>query len=174
MSHTAFAAIRLSHLLLALAIVLPGGAALAHQHGDHPPAPDSLLNGSEPRGVIAKSIREEKLSEGVDSNNLAFVVMRTTRAPGTRTPIHQHDFGGTTCVLAGQMTLFLEGAEPRTAVAGECYYMPSGKRMAGSNTGTDNAVMLDIFHLPQGQPVWRVVEEAGKALQNQFAETGKP
>lgn len=58
------------------------------------------------------------------------------------------------------MTLYLEGAEPARAVA--------GKAMAGVNTGTVDAVMLDVFLTPIGQPVWTVVESAGRDMQNQF------
>src|SRR5690606_38274572 len=100
--------------------------------------------------------KEERVLDTTDNEGRQVIVARTTRAPGTRTPLHLHEFGGTTCVLEGEMTLYLEGSTPQKAVAGQCYYMPAAKAMAGVNTGTTNAVMLDIFKVPEGQPVWSV------------------
>jgi hypothetical protein len=74
----------------------------------------------------------------------------TYRKPGTRAPIHIHPFGGETCIVYGQMTLWLENVA-RTATttfprkAGECYWMPPNARMSGSNEGTHAAVMIDTF-----------------------------
>lgn len=123
-------------------------------------------------GVMARSLKEERILNAPDGKGNEAIVARTTRAPGTRTPLHLHEHGGTTCVLEGEMTLYLEGAEPARASAGQCYFMPAGKAMAGVNTGTVNAVMLDVFLVPTGQSVWTVVESAGRQLQDQF-ETHK-
>ena len=119
-------------------------------------------------GKMARSLKEERVLTTPAGQGNEAIVARTTRAPGTRTPLHLHEHGGTTCVLEGEMTLFMEGERPRRAVAGECYFMPAGKAMAGANTGTVNAVMLDVFTVPAGKPVWTVVESAGRELQNQF------
>jgi len=126
------------------------------------------LNGADLPGVMARSLKEQRLLQAPDGKGGETIVTRTTRAPGTRTPLHRHDYGGTTCVLEGEMTLYREGVAPKRAVAGQCYYMPANSEMAGVNTGTVNAVMLDIFQLPAGKPVWSVVEDKGKALQDQF------
>lgn len=158
-----------SNLLSCLTVAALLAATPAHARGPAPVAADSLINGSVPPGQIARSLHEERLSQGLDGQGNEMLVMRTTRAPGTRTPAHRHDFGGTTCVLEGEMTLFLEGAEPRRAPAGTCYYMPSGRSMVGANTGTVNAVMLDVFKVPVGQPVWTVVESGARELQDQFS-----
>jgi len=66
------------------------------------------------------------------------------------------------------MTLYMEGAQPQRAIAGDCYDMPAGLVMAGINTGDKNAVMYDIFTIPVGQPVWKVVEPGALEFQNQF------
>lgn len=95
-------------------------------------------------------------------------IHRTVRAPGTRAPIHFHDAGGATCVIEGEMTLYLPDTEPQRAVAGDCYYMPPGEPMSGVNTGTVDAVLLDIFTVPEGTPVWRVIED-GFDGESQFA-----
>lgn len=148
----------------ALASALP----VAQARGPADVIADPAEIGMQLPGVMARSIKEERLLEAQDGKGNVVTVARTTRAPGTRTPLHLHEYGGSTCVLEGEMTLFLEGAEPRRAVAGQCYYMPAGKAMAGVNTGTVNAVMLDTFLVPLGMPVWTVVETAGRELQNQF------
>jgi hypothetical protein len=69
---------------------------------------------------------------------------------GTRAPIHVHPFGGQTCVVWGQMTLWLEDVEGKkttttTKKSGECYWMPPNQRMSGVNDGETAAVMLDLF-----------------------------
>lgn len=74
----------------------------------------------------------------------------TYRKKGTRAPIHVHPFGGQTCVVWGQMTLWLEDVERKTTSTttkktGECYWMPPNQRMSGVNDGATAAVMLDLF-----------------------------
>lgn len=107
---------------------------------------------------------------GRDGRGNETIVHRTIRAPGTRAPVHYHDNGGTTCVLEGEMTLYLNGEEPDRAVAGDCYYMPPDVQMSGVNSGSQNAVLLDIFTVPIDAPVWRVVEEGALSIQDQFTE----
>ena len=78
----------------------------------------------------------------------------TVRAPGTRAPVHVHEQGGTTCLKQGEMTLYLEGAKPQRAVAGECDYMPAGRAMSGLNAGAVDADMFDSFVIPKRSPEW--------------------
>lgn len=88
----------------------------------------------------------------------------TRRAPGTRSPIHTHDFGGQTCIIEGEMTLYLEGAQPVTKKAGECYWMPPGPPMSGVNTATTDTLMFDIFYVPITEDVWTPLEPFEKLL----------
>jgi len=129
---------------------------------------DAQLNGSILPGTIARSINQKRLFNLNDGKGNQFIVERTTRAANTRTPIHLHDHGGVTCVIEGEMTLYLEKSEPKRAVAGECYYMPADLMMAGFNSGTTNAVMHDMFTLPLGASIWRVVEKNAESYQDQF------
>lgn len=154
-----------ARILAALPLIAMASASLAHGSAD---ADNLQAFAATLPGVIARSSNEEKLLKTPDGKGNEVIVARTTRAPGTRTPLHTHDHGGITCVLEGEMSLYQPGIAPQRAVAGQCYYMPANRVMAGINTGTTNAVMLDIFTAPQGSPVWSVVEESGKALQNQF------
>ena len=96
------------------------------------------------------------------------VVFRDERPAGTRSPIHEHPYGGVTCMVSGEMTLYLEGSEPQTAGPGQCYSMPPGTPMTGVNTGDGVAVLFDIFTVPEGEAVWKVVEEGQQDLQDSF------
>lgn len=78
------------------------------------------------------------------------LVERGTRKAGTRAVIHMHDHGGVTCILKGEMTIFMQGREPKTYPAGQCYYMPSGVVMAASNLGPQDVDLIDSFTLPPG------------------------
>jgi quercetin dioxygenase-like cupin family protein len=98
------------------------------------------------------------------------LIIKTIRAPGTRAPIHEHEFSGTTTVVQGEMTLYMDGHAPVKAVQGQSYFMPSGHRMTGVNTGHRDAVLFDTYVLPPFARHWRPVEPG-------FVEclgTGKP
>ena len=110
------------------------------------------LNGVIPPGVATAAKQQETLLRTPDGKGHESIVHRTVRAPGTRAPIHIHGYGGTTCVLEGEMTLLMEGGKPALAKAGTCYYMPPGIPMSGFNTGSVDAVMLDMFVVPVGEP----------------------
>ena len=134
-------------LVAALALAAPAAAATN--------LPDvTKINGKVPPGTPTFAFKSEVLSRGRIGHGDETVVIRTTRLAGTRAPIHTHDHGGTTCVLQGQMTLYMQGHEPMTARAGQCYFMPRGHLMTGVNSGKRTAVMLDIFTVPIGAPTW--------------------
>ena len=88
-------------------------------------------------------------------------VLLNTRGPGTRSAIHSHDSGGVTCILKGQLTLFVEGKAPITRSAGDCYYMPSGLRMIAFNSGRESAVYYDYFNFKAGTNLLTVREGGG-------------
>ena len=99
---------------------------------------------------------------------------RTVRAAGTRSPIHAHPYGGQTCILSGEMTLYLDGGTaPQRAGAGDCYWMPPFHRMSGVNTGTTEAVMIDTFITPSENEIWVVMEPGMQGDQDQFSASHK-
>ncbi len=116
----------------------------------------TTINGEVPPLRTTIAFKSQTVSVGDNGNGYQTIVIRTTRKAGTRSPIHTHDYGGTTCVLKGQMTLYLDGSKPATKKAGSCYFMPPGPLMAGLNTGKVTAVMIDMFTVPIGDPVWTV------------------
>lgn len=100
---------------------------------------------------------------------MVMVSSRTVREKGTRSPIHVHPYGGQTCVISGEMSLYLEGTnEVKVAGPGECYWMPAGRRMSGVNTADSATFMIDTFVVPAGEQVWIVVEPGMEDSQNQF------
>lgn len=137
-----------------------------------PPVADvTTINGQVPPGP-ATAVTESLTRLDIVDDNVQHLVYQDTREPGTRSPIHEHPYGGTTCVLSGQMTLFLEGSDPQVANAGDCYWMPPGLPMTGAATGTDYAVMIDTFAVPPGQPVWWVVEPGQEDISDEFGGGG--
>ena len=137
-----------------------------------PPAVDvSTINGKTPPGEATRVENSVTALDVVD-DGLQHLAYRDTRRPGTRSPIHVHPYGGTTCVLSGQMTLYLQGSEPQVANDGECYWMPPGLPMTGVSSGADDAVMIDNFAVPPGEPVWWIVEPGTEDISDQFGGGG--
>ena len=128
----------------------------------------NLINGEVPPMTPSKSMFETRLLTENYSNGWQVVTSRTVRQQGTRSPIHVHPYGGQTCVLSGEMTLYMDGAEPLVAGPGECYWMPPGRRMTGVNTAESATFMIDTFFVPKGEQVWIVVEPGMEDSQNQF------
>lgn len=96
----------------------------------------------------------------IDADGLRLVITEGTRPAGSRAAIHIHKYGGHTCVISGEITDFIEGHEPMVFPAGNCYYMPPNTLMTAANLGTTDAVLIDTFNLPVGEP--RItIREAG-------------
>lgn len=109
-----------------------------------------------PKRTLAKI-----LINRTEDNGRVTAVLFSERAPMTRSAIHAHDHGGVTCLIQGEMTLFVEGRDPIVREAGECYYMPPGVHMTGVNTGKEVAKFFDYFNYKAGESLLRVVEGGG-------------
>jgi len=122
----------------------------------------TTINGTVPPLIATSAMKSEVASDRLmqtgDGYARRSLVIKTTRAPGTRAPIHEHEFSGTTTVVQGEMTLYMDGHEPMKAVAGESYFMPPGHKMTGVNTGDQVAVMYDSYVLPPYARNWRPLE----------------
>lgn len=141
--------------------------------GGHEEEKVSMINGAVPPSKPTAASKSTTLLDVVQDGQ-RHLVFKDVRPEGTRSPIHEHPFGGATCMESGEMTLYLEGSEPQVAGPGECYWMPPGKPMSGVNTGGGPAVLIDMFTVPDGQPVWRVVEEGQESLQENFDSGNSP
>lgn len=128
------------------------------------------INGKPLPMTPSKSMFETRVLEATEGlEGRVIITSRTVRQAGTRSPIHMHPYGGQTCVVAGEMTLYMDGSVPQVAPEGTCYWMPPGRRMSGVNTAEGRAtIMLDTFIVPVGTQVWNVVEPGFEDAQNQF------
>jgi len=141
------------------------------------------INGKELPNKATKTMFEKRLLtiEQLDARGkptgMVLVTSRSVRDKGTRSPIHVHPYGGQTCVVSGEMSLYLEGTkEIKVAGPGDCYYMPAGRRMSGVNSADSVTIMIDTFVVPAGEQVWIVVEPGMEDAQDQFDKlfhTGK-
>lgn len=118
------------------------------------------INGSVPPGELLPLQNVKTLIDTIDAFGHRLVVTEGTRKAGTRVAIHVHKYGGYTCVLSGQITDFVDGREPMVHPANSCYYMPANTLMCASNLGTEDAVLIDTFNVPPGQPTI-TIREAG-------------
>lgn len=59
------------------------------------------------------------------------------------------------------MTLHMEGVSPIRIQEGDCYYMPSGVRMIGINSGRAVAKFHDFFNFREAGTSLSVVESKG-------------
>ena len=141
-------------ILVALAILAaaPPGLAAAE------PGSTTTINGSTPPGVATRLTDLKVMLDTVDADGNRLLVQQGIRKPGTRAPIHYHDYGGTTCVLSGTITDFVEGMPSATFPAGTCYYMTPDVAMTAVNLGTEDVRLIDTFVLPPGIATITVLE----------------
>jgi quercetin dioxygenase-like cupin family protein len=143
------------------------GSMTAQDHSQHTEHEVTTINGEVPPNTPTM-VTDSTIILDVVQDGQRHLVYRDERPPGTRAPIHEHPYGGATCMISGEMTLYLEGSEPQVAGPGDCYWMPPGLPMTGVNSGDEVAVLHDMFTVPDGQAVWIVVEAGQKKLQENF------
>ncbi len=135
----------------------------------------NLINGQPLPNTPGKAMAETRvITQPVTdargkSTGWVIISSRASRDVGTRAPVHVHPYGGQTCVLSGEMSLYLDG-EPTIMKAGpnECYWMPANRRMSAINTGSTASTFIDTFVVPAGEQVWLVVEPGLEDSQDQF------
>lgn len=118
----------------------------------------TTVNGATPPGTADSLSGMTVMLDTVQADGQRLLVQQGIREPGTRAPIHVHDYGGHTCVLSGTITDFMEGKEPETFSAGSCYYMPPDVPMTAANLGTEDVRLIDTFVLPPDAPAIIVLE----------------
>jgi len=118
----------------------------------------TTVNGATPPATAAPLSDLTVMLDTVQADGRRLLIQQGIRKPGTRAPIHSHDFGGHTCVLSGTITDFVEGEEPMTISAGSCYYMPPHVAMTAANLGNDDVRLIDTFILPPDAPAIIVLE----------------
>lgn len=130
----------------------------------------TTLDGKVPPGrptLVASSV---KVLEAPHAGGIARA-FREVRLAGTRSPIHVHPYGGWTCIVKGQATLYVQGRKPVTHRTGGCVNMPALIPMVNSNEGSTPTILIDNFIEPPGVPEWRIVEKGLTRLGDEFGES---
>jgi len=69
------------------------------------------------------------------------------------------------------MSLYIEDHEPLRIQTPGCFYMPSGKRMIGYNSGASIAILYDVFEGGSGFKHWSIHEKNGNgSFRGQFGD----
>ena len=118
----------------------------------------TTINGKLLPGLVADEVDTSIMLDTIDADGNQLIIRKGTRKAGTRIGIHIHKYGGHTCVLTGEITDFIEGREPRVFPSGTCYYMPPNIPMAAANLGTEDAILIDTFIVPPGEPTITILE----------------
>lgn len=117
---------------------------------------DNYVNGIEPTEQIGGTFKT-LLSE--TTNGITRYAGEVTRAPGQRSVVHYMTYTVTSCVIKGQATLVLEGTDPQTFKAGECYTMPAGVKGYIANRGKTTLKLLDVNTMPAGASSMVMLEQ---------------
>ncbi|MGC6500758.1 MAG: cupin domain-containing protein [Henriciella sp.] len=117
-----------------------------------------LINGYGLPGELKPLQNVTTMLDTIDADGNRLLVTRGVREAGTRIGIHVHKYGGHTCVLSGAITDFVEGRQPALFEAGSCYYMPPNVPMSAVNLGSEDAVLIDTFIVPPGEPFISILE----------------
>jgi len=108
-----------------------------------------ILNGSTVPGV-REPAKDIQILLNQKMTDKKILVIKAKRLPKTRAVLHTHKSGGVTCVLSGELTLYMEGSEPQNAKANTCYYMDPDKKMLSYNNGDSDAEFIDFFNVKNG------------------------
>ena len=79
-----------------------------------------IINGKKPPGAIKSLVNTKTLVDDIRPDGQRILAVRGTRLPGTRVPIHVHEFSGLTCIISGQITDFVEGEKDNVFGPGDC------------------------------------------------------
>lgn len=120
--------------------------------------PITKINGLTLPGEMKSLVNVKTMIDTMTDSGKRLIITQGTRPAGSRVGIHVHHYGGTTCVLSGAITDFVEGHPPMYWPAGTCYYMPPNTPMSAANLGSTDALLQDIFYLPPGEPTITIVE----------------
>lgn len=102
--------------------------------------PDNKINGTIPPGKVA-GIKKLMLNES--ENNKDYFVDYVTHNPGTRAPVHFHNFLVISCIISGVSTFYAEGSKPKEYHAGECYLMKPFVKGCAVNNSSKPVIMTD-------------------------------
>lgn len=97
--------------------------------------------------------RRVLLTQDLQIPNYQTVFVEVTIPAGGREGRHTHPGSTVVHVQEGQLTLDLEGAQSKTYMPGETFYIESGKVHEGINNGTSRVRALASFVVEKGKPL---------------------
>ena len=118
---------------------------------------EPYLNGQRLSATPALSEKTTTVYDYV-KDGFEYASFTNTRAAGLRVAAHIHPFPSKTTVLQGEVTVFMDGAQPQVFKAGDTYEMPAFVRMAPLSSGDVPMVVQDFFVIPVGLPLWIIDE----------------
>lgn len=89
-----------------------------------------------------------QLKIGGQETRGALSIVEQTTVPQARPPLHRHTFDEVHYVLEGEYEYYLEGEEPRRALAGTIVFVPSGVAHTYKNVGSTPGRILAIYSPP--------------------------
>ena len=146
------------NIFVAVVLVLTHIAAFADTECRVYNPPITKINGMTLPAEMKPLVDVKTMMDTKTETGQRLIITQGIRLAGTRVAIHVHRHGGTTCVLKGAITDFVEGQPPKYWPAGTCYYMPANTPMSAANLGSEDAVLQDIFLLPPNDPTITIVE----------------
>ncbi|HEY0189672.1 MAG TPA: cupin domain-containing protein [Kofleriaceae bacterium] len=81
------------------------------------------------------------------------VIARGEFAAGAAPPRHTHPGDELGYVLAGELTVEIDGAPPVKLVAGDTFFVPAGAIHTARNTGKLPAVAISTYIVEKGKPL---------------------
>ena len=124
------------------------------------------INGELLPGTPWPTVNSQVLLDTVNAEGQRVHIVKATRKAGTRVGIHFHRYGGTTLILKGVMTDYVQGVPTATygptEQAGCAYYMPPCTPMSAAAL-TEDVELIDIFVGPPGEPFIEIMEPSWPA-----------
>jgi len=135
-----------SHLILAIAL-------LAGIWGAQASAETPKAAAAPPAAMPAGFKRVELQRHDIAQANHEAVQARGEFEAGAAVPRHSHPGEEVGFVLAGELTVEVDGKPAQTVKAGEVFFIPAGTVHAGKNTSKGQTVVISTYIVEKGKPL---------------------
>lgn len=139
-----------THLIVATALLagMWGAQASAQSKAAAPAAPAA------PAGFK----RVELQRHDIATPNHEAVQARGEFEAGAAVPKHTHPGEEVGFILAGELTVEVEGKPAQTLKAGEVFFIPAGTVHAGKNTSKGQTIVISTYIVEKGKPLSAMVK----------------
>ena len=146
---------RLPACLAVMAFVVCAVPAMAEETKPAAPAADAPAAVPGPKRTVLQKF-------DVPGTQYETTVMKVEFEPNFEVARHTHPGNEASYILDGEITLMLEGQEPKVMKAGDTTLFPAGLAHGGK-TGPKGVVFLNTYVLEKGKPFLTKVEAAAPA-----------